>query len=168
MENTELWQVCLPKPVRGFLGLIGYYPRFITDYGFISRPLTKMLKKDAFKWAEEVEKSVHQLKETMRKAPVLALRDFTLQFVAECDASGTGTGAALMQNKRPIVNIYTSLKGKDLALSTYEKELMTLALAVQQWRRYLVGRHFIVNTDQRSPKYLGNKRFLGSPTKTAP
>ena len=89
----------------------------------------------------------HQLKDAMVKPPMLALPNFEHPFMVECDASGRGIGAVLMQDGRPIAYHSQALKGKNLALSTYEKELLALVIAIKRWRAYLVARPFIVKTD---------------------
>jgi len=89
----------------------------------------------------------HQLKDVMN-SPVLALPNFDHPFVMECDASRRGIGVVLMQHGRPIAYHSQALKGKNLALSTYEKELLALVIAIKRWRAYLVGRPFTVKTDQ--------------------
>lgn len=115
------------KALRGFLGLIGYYRNFVKDYGKISRPLTDMLKKDYFTWNSEVEEAFENLKRPMTSTPVLALPDFSKTFVIECDALGKGIGAVLMQEGKPLAFLSKALSTKNLGLSTYEKELLTLS-----------------------------------------
>jgi len=150
------------KALRGFLGLTGYYRKFIKGYGSIASPLTAMLKKNSFGWTTAAHEAFHALKEAVTRAPVLALPNFSQPFVIECDASGGGIGAVLMQNKRPIAFLSKALKGKALHMSTYEKELFALVTAVQKWRPYLLGQPFVVRTDHQSLKFLLEQK-VGTP-----
>ena len=147
------------KALRGFLGLTRYYRKFIKGYGSIAQPLTTLLKKDSFRWNDKAQQAFNSLKEAVSHPPVLALLDFSQPFVIECDASGTGLGAILMQHNRPIAFHSQALKGKHLHLSTYETELLALATAMRKWRPYLVGKPFVVKTDHQSLKFLLEQRI---------
>jgi hypothetical protein len=120
------------KNLRGFLGLTGYYRKFVRNYGRIEAPLTTLTKKDAFSWTPEATKSFEQLKEVMCKAPILTTQDFTKTFTVECDASGNGIGVFLMQEGRPLAFESQSLKGKDLHKPIYEKEMMAILHALKK------------------------------------
>lgn len=142
------------KSLRGFLGLTGYYMRYVQGYGKICAPLTQLLKKDAFGWNEEAERAFQTLKATMVTTPMLVFPDYNKTFILECDASGIGMGVVLMQEGHPIVFIGKAVAPKHLGLSTYEKELMAVVYAVKKWGHYLLGRYFIIRTDHFSLKYI--------------
>ncbi|GJT05970.1 retrovirus-related pol polyprotein from transposon 17.6 [Tanacetum coccineum] len=120
------------KQLRGVLGLTGYYRRFIKGYASISQPLTTLLKKNAFQWSPQAQASFEALKQTMIQSHVLALPNFVEEFVIETDASGIGIGAALQQNKHPVAYLSKALAPKHQSLSTYEKEILAVVLALQK------------------------------------
>jgi hypothetical protein len=141
-----------PRPsnvtqLRSFLGLTGYYRRFIEGYGIICRPLFNALKKDSFKWDNEQEASFQQLKQVMSTAPVLALPDFTKPFISETDASGLGIGAILMQRGQPIAFLSKTLGPKAQGASIYEKEAMAILEALKKWKHYFSTTSLIIRTN---------------------
>lgn len=125
------------KSLRGFLGLTGYYRRLIKNYAVISNSLTELLKKGAFQRTDLATKAFEELKKAMVRAPLLGLPNFSQPFVIEVDANGIGIGAVLMQSKKPLAYLSQTLIPKHLGMSTYEKELVALLMAVEKWRHYL-------------------------------
>ena len=143
------------KELRGFLGLSGYYKRFIWNYGKIAVPLTELLQKEkAFKWTEATAAAFQSLKQALMSAPVLRLPDFKQTFTIETDAFGGDIGAVLLQNGHPITYISKAMGPKYKLLSAYEKEFYAVLFAVKKWQDYLWGQHFIIKTDQKALQHL--------------
>jgi hypothetical protein len=147
------------KNLRGFLGLTGYYRKFVRNYGRIAALLTTLTKKDAFSWTTKETLDFKQLKEAMCKALALTTPDLKKTFIVECDASGTGIGVVLMQEGRPLAFESRPLKGKDLHKPIYEKEMMAILHALKKCLPYLIGRNFKVKTDHDSLKYFLERRL---------
>ncbi|KAH9685457.1 hypothetical protein KPL70_013962 [Citrus sinensis] len=140
--------------LRGFLGLTGYYRKFVQGYGVIARPLTNLLKKNQFGWSDEAEEAFRRLKQAMSSTPTLAMPNFQDTFIIEADASGDGIGAVLQQQGRPIAFMSRALGVSKKSWSIYAKEMLAILEAIRMWRPYILGQKFIIQTDQQSLKYL--------------
>lgn len=141
IEAVTSWPIPKsPRGLRGFLGLAGYYRKFIKDFGVIAAPLTKLLKKEGFQWSTDTDSAFQTLKQALSSAPVLQLPDFECPFIVDCDASGSGFGAVLHQDQGPIAFFSRPFAARHIKLATYERELIGLVQAVRHWRPYLWGR----------------------------
>ena len=118
------------KQLRGFLGLSGYYRKFIKGYAHLAKPLTNLLRKGASEWSAEAQTAFDQLKTALTNAPILGIPDFSKTFIVGTDASTYGIGAVLMQDGHPLAFISKTLSPKWQGLSVYEKELLALVFAV--------------------------------------
>ncbi|WVZ93568.1 hypothetical protein U9M48_039537 [Paspalum notatum var. saurae] len=113
--------------IRSFLGLAGFYRRFVPNFSSIAAPLHELTKKDApFSWGDSQEVAFTTLKDKLTHAPLLQLPDFNKVFELECDASGIGIGAVLLQEGKPVAYFSEKLSGANLRYSTYDKELYAL------------------------------------------
>lgn len=148
------------KKLRGFLGLAGYYRKFVKNFGVLCKPLTQLLRKGVpYKWTEETQQAFQQIKQALVTTPVLALPDFSKPFTVETDASDYGIGAVLSEDNHPIAYLSKALGPRSRGLSTYEKECMTVLLAVERWRPYLQQQEFIILTDHHSLVHLSDQRL---------
>lgn len=144
---------------RGFLGLAGYYRRFIKDFGIICRPLFNALKKNEFQWETDQQLAFQTIKDKLSQAPVLALPNFSLHFILETDASGYGIGAVLMQQGRPLAYLSKSLGPKAAGFSTYDKEAIAILEALKKWKHYFLASSLLIKTDQASLKYINEQKI---------
>lgn len=140
--------------LRGFLGLTGYYRKFVQHYATIASPLTDLLKKESFSWSSPAQQSFEALKQAMTRTPVLALPDFSKPFILQTDASGVGIGAVLLQSNHPIAYFSKKLSSQLQNSSTYIRELYAITAAVKKWRQYLLGSRFTIQTDHKTLKHL--------------
>ena len=147
--------------IRSFLGLAGYYRRFIEGFSTITSPLTKLTHKEVrFVWSEECDASFRELKERLTSAPVLALPLGTKRFVVYSDASKRGLGCVLMQHGRVIAYASRQLKLHEVNYPVYNLELAVVVFALRVWRHYLYGTQVQIFTDHKSLKYLMSKKEL--------
>jgi hypothetical protein len=140
------------KILHGFLGLTGYYCKFVKNYGKIAAPLTDLLKKNSFTWTPVVAQAFQTLNMAMCTPLVLALPYFTKTFVLECDASGKEISVVLMQEGRPLAFTSKQLSERNLGKPIYEKEILVILHVVDLWHPYLLGQHFQIKIDHQSLK----------------
>ncbi|WVZ97041.1 hypothetical protein U9M48_042606 [Paspalum notatum var. saurae] len=141
--------------IRSFLGLAGYYRRFIKDFSKIAKPMTSLTKKNAkFVWGPKCEDGFRELKKLLTTAPVLAQPDVTKPFDVYCDASGRGPGCVLMQEGRVIAYASRQLRKHEANYPTHDLELAALVHAPKIWRHYLLGNTCHIYTDRKSLKYI--------------
>ena len=147
--------------VRSFHGLASFYRRFVQNFSSLVSPLTELTKKNvSFVWSEKAQRSFEEVKARLTRAPVLALPDFEKTFEVECDASGVGIGAVLMQERRPIAYFSEKLSGASLNYSVYAKEFYSLVRALMVWQHYLLPKEFIIHTDHESLKHFKGQQRL--------
>lgn len=145
--------------VHGFLGLTGYYCKFVQDYGAIAAPLTALLKKEGFSWNDAATEVFRALKIVVTSALVLALPDFMQSFIVEYDASTPRFGAVLLQDKHLVAFFSRPVAPRHCSLAAYECELIRLVHAIRHWHPYLWGRCFTVRTDHYNLKFLLDQRL---------
>jgi hypothetical protein len=143
------------KEVRSFLGLAGYYRRFIENFSKIAKPLTSLLEKGVdFSWTDERQMAFDELKKRLTTAPVLTLPDQSKKFTVYCDASRDGLGCVLMQDGRVIAYASRQLRRHKLNYPTHDLELAAVVHALKIWRHYLFGQRCDIYTDHKSLKYI--------------
>ena len=150
------------KQVRSFLGLAGYYRRFIQNFADIAAPLTNLTRKTEptkVKWTKRAESAFSQLKQKLASPPVLRSPCWDRVFILKTDASGFGLGAILSQlddnnEEHPIAFASRKLQPREFKLATIEKECLAIAWAVETFRYYLFGRKFKLQTDHNPLVWL--------------
>ncbi|GJS21663.1 putative reverse transcriptase domain-containing protein [Tanacetum coccineum] len=144
-----------PTEIRQFLGLAGYYRRFIEGFSKIARPMTKLTQKSMkFEWGEKAEAAFQLLKQKLCSAPILALPEGSENFVVYCDASHKGLGAVLMQREKVIAYASRQLKVHEKNYTTHDLELGAVVFALKMWRHYLYGTKCVVFTDHKSLQHI--------------
>nr|CAH66120.1 OSIGBa0146N20.5 [Oryza sativa] len=156
VESVLNWkQPKTVSEVRSFLGLAGYYRRFIENFSKIARPMTRLLQKEVkYKWTEDCEQSFQELKKRLVTAPVLILPDSRKDFQVYCDASRLGLGCVLMQEGKVVAYASRQLRPHENNYPTHDLELAAVVHALKIWRHYLYGNHTEIYTDHKSLKYI--------------
>ena len=147
--------------VRSFLGLAGYYRKFVEGFSKIAAPLTKLTRKDVkYDWVDACQKSFDELKSRLTSAPVLVLPNGRDGFVVYSDASRQGLGCVLMQNDRVIAYASRQLKKHEQNYPTHDLELAAVVFALKIWRHYLYGVPCRIFTNHKSLKYIFTQKEL--------
>ncbi|GJR60420.1 putative reverse transcriptase domain-containing protein [Tanacetum coccineum] len=150
-----------PTEIRQFLGLAGYYRRFIEGFSKIAKPMTKLTqKKVTFEWGDKQEAAFQTLKDKLCSAPILALPQGAENFIVYCDASHKGLGAVLMQNEKVIAYASRQLKIHEKNYTTHDLELGAVVFALKIWRHYLYGTKCTVFTDHKSLQHILDQKEL--------
>ncbi|XP_078248376.1 uncharacterized protein LOC144588813 [Pogona vitticeps] len=150
------------KKVKSFLGLVGYYRKFIPRFSEIAAPLTDLTRKtadDRIPWTSDCEAAFQRLKEALINYPVLRAPDFDREFIIYTDASNSGVGAVLCQedengDQHPVSYLSRKLQKGERHLATVEKECLAIVYAIQKAKPYIWGRHFILCTDHSPLQWL--------------
>ncbi|GJR59029.1 putative reverse transcriptase domain-containing protein [Tanacetum coccineum] len=150
-----------PTEIRQFLGLAGYYQRFIEGFSKIAKPMTKLTqKKVKFEWGDKQEAAFQLLKQKLCSASILALPEGSEDLIAYCDASKKGLGAVLMQREKVISYASRQLKIHEKNYTTHDLELGAVVFALKIWRHYLYGTKCTVFTDHKSLQHILDQKEL--------
>jgi hypothetical protein len=140
---------------RSFLGLAGYYRRFIKGFSKISKPTTELLEKDKkIEWTSACKAGFQELKKRLTTAPILVMPDMEKSFSICCDASGQGLGCVLMQDGHVVGYASRQLRKHEAHYPTYDLELAAIVHALNIWRHYLMGKRCELYTDHKNLKYI--------------
>ena len=167
VDPTKIEAVVNWKPprnvieVRSFLGLAGYYRRFVRSFSVITSPLSKLLRKGIkFEWIDKCQNSFEQLKGMLVEAPVLTQSTSGKEYTLYSDASGIGLGCLLMQDGKVVAYASRQLKPHEQNYPNHDLELAAVVFALKIWRHYLYEEKCRIYTDHKSLKYLLTQKEL--------
>lgn len=153
------------KRVCSFLGMAGWYRRFIPNFSSTATVLTDLTKKNSPQkvvWTPECKQAFRDLKDCLCSAPVLQSPDFTMPFTVQTDASEVGLGAVLLQGegetRHPVLYISRKLFSRETRYSTVEKEALAIKWALDTLKFYLIGKEFVEESDHRALQWLNKMR----------
>ena len=153
--------------LRSFLGLAGYYRRFVKDFSLIASPLTSLLHKDTkYEWTAQRDNAFNELKKAVSTAPIFIIPDPHLPHTVVADASGYAIGAALCQDHgnglQPCAFLSRKMNDHERNYAVHEQELLAIVHALREWRHYLLGNRITITTDHRSLQYLSTQDKLSA------
>ena len=161
IDIVKKWSVpTSAREVQQFLGLVGYYRRYIQDFSMIATPLYRLTERGrAFEWTSECDAAFQELKQRLISAPVLIFPNFEKPFLLDTDGSETGVGAVLSQlsdDGQECVVAYGSrtLSKAERKYNVTRKELLAVVTFVKHFRPYLLGRHFVLRTDHSALQWI--------------
>ncbi|GJT08923.1 putative reverse transcriptase domain-containing protein [Tanacetum coccineum] len=162
IEDVNNWKTpTMPSEIRSFLGLAGYYRRFIANFSKIAKPLTSLTQKNQkYVWGVEQEEAFQTLKNNLCDAPILTLPDGVEDFMVYCDASNQGLGCVLMQRGKVIAYASRQLKTHEKNYTTHDLELGAVVFALKTWRHYLYGTKSVIYTDHKSLQHIFDQKEL--------
>jgi hypothetical protein len=156
VQDVLSWNVPMSvSDIQSFLGLVGYYRRFIKGFSKISKPMIKLLEKDKkFEWTPACKVSFQELKKRLMTTPILVMHDMEKSFSIYCDASSQGLGCVLMQDGHVVVYASWQRRKHEAHYPTHDLELAAVVHALKIWRHYLMGKRCELYTDHKSLKYI--------------
>ncbi|GJY13895.1 putative reverse transcriptase domain-containing protein [Tanacetum coccineum] len=162
IEVVKNWKAPItPSEVRSFLGLAGYYRRFIANFSKIAKPLTSLTQiNQKYEWGKKEEEAFQTLKNNLCDALILSLPDGVKDFVVYCDASNQGFGCVLMQRGKVIAYASRQLKIHKNIYTTHDLELGAVVFALKTWRHYLYGTKSVIYTDHKSLQHIFDQKEL--------
>ena len=151
------------KEVQTFLGVCGWWRKFVPNYADIANPLYKLLEKDKFNWNEHTEHAFQTLKKCLMTAPILAHPDISKEFIVMTDASEVAVGGALLQEHSlgtlmPVAYFSRALTKRERGYSTYDREAIAIRDTLHRFRHYLLGRPFLLRTDHKPLVYISEMK----------
>jgi hypothetical protein len=154
-EVLEWKPPTMVSEVRSFLGLAGYYRRFIPNFSNVMKPITELLKKgNKYLWSETCDEAFEHLKRLLTTSPVLPQHDTTKSFDVYYDTFSTDLGGVLMQEGRVISYSSRQLRCHEEHYPTHDLELATVVMALRTWHHYLLGSAVHIYMDHKSLKYI--------------
>jgi hypothetical protein len=162
VETIKNWpQIDSVKKLRAFLGLAGYYHKFIKGYAQIALPLSNLLKSDVpFQWTQNQEEAKKALSEAITQSPILQKPDFTQPMTLTTDASDKALGAVLSQNDRPIAFLSKTFSQTECNWPIYEKEMYAVIYTLHKWEHWLLGVDLTIVTDNSALSHIQNQPKL--------
>ena len=162
VEVVMSWEK--PKSVfeiRSFLGLAGYYRRFIEDFSRLAAPMTRLTRKEVkFVWDDSCERAFQELKRRLTLAPILIVPERGQRYTVYCDVSKDRLGCVLMQSGKVVAYGSRQLKNHEQNYPTHDMELAAVVFTLKIWHHYLYGEQFEVFSDHKSRKYIFTQRNL--------